>query len=188
MESGTLKSKVLADGRHLRLVCRNGWEYVERPGVTGIVVVVGLTAHRGLVLVSQWREPVGARVVEFPAGLAGDLPGGAHEDLSAAARRELAEETGFEAVAMDPVLTGPPSPGISSERVTFFRARGLRRTGPGGGVDHEGIRVHVVPLSGMQRWWRRVERQGWMMDPKVWAGVYLLQQEKQEDDHDGKRR
>ena len=40
----------LADGRHLRFVVRNGWEFVERRNISGIVVIVGTTVHRNLVL------------------------------------------------------------------------------------------------------------------------------------------
>ena len=69
------KRRVLAEGAHLRLMVANGWEFVQRPKITGIVVIVGTTKLGSLVLVTQWREPVGAYVVEWPAGLAGDVPG-----------------------------------------------------------------------------------------------------------------
>ena len=176
--------RTVAEGRHLRFVERNGWEYVERPGITGIVVVVGLTDHGGLLLVSQWREPVGARVVELPAGLAGDVPGEAGEGLAAAAKRELLEETGFEARTMEPMFEGAPSPGISSEVVTFFRARGLRRTGRGGGVEGEGVRAHVVALSGLDDWLESMRAKGWLVDPKVYAGARWVSRELEEWMHD----
>jgi ADP-ribose pyrophosphatase len=44
--------------------------------------------------------------------------------LAAAAKREFREETGFEAGTVEVVLTGPPSPGISDEVVTFYRRGG----------------------------------------------------------------
>lgn len=175
--------QTLAAGRHLQFVLRRGWEFVERRNISGIVVVIGTTPHAGLVLVTQWREPVRARVVELPAGLAGDRAGAAHEDLAAAARREFLEETGFTAAEMEPVLEGVPSPGISSEIVTFFRARGLARTARGGGEEGEGVRPHVVPLARLEDWLARMQAQGCRIDPKVYAGAWLVQREKGGDVH-----
>ena len=94
--------KVLAEGRHLRLVSRGRWEYVERPKVTGIVIIVAVTRENNVVLVEQNRPPVGGRVIELPAGLAGDIAGSESEAMEEAARRELLEETGV--VAYSPRL------------------------------------------------------------------------------------
>ncbi len=174
------EKRTLAGGRHLNFVVRNGWEFVERRNTTGIVVIVGTTNHGCLVLVTQWREPVRAWVVELPAGLAGDVPGREKEDLAEAAKRELLEETGFAAAAMEPVLTGPPSPGISDEVVTFFRARGLVRVSSGGGVSGEDVRAHAVPLSGLSDWLGTVQAKGMLVDPKVFAGAYIVRKEMDE--------
>ena len=178
------EQRTLAEGAHLRLVVSNGWEFVERPKISGIVVIVGTTNHGCLVLVTQWREPVGAPVVEWPAGLAGDIPGSETEALEDAARRELFEETGFEAATMKAILTGPPSPGISNEIVTFYRARGMVRKAPGGGRGAERIRTHVVPMSWLSVWLDRMQTQGYRVDPKVFAGAYWLRQEMDMDIHD----
>lgn len=169
--------RTLAAGAHLRLVVSNGWEYVQRPKISGIVVIVGTTDHGCLVLVTQWREPVGAFVVEWPAGLAGDIPGSETEALEEAARRELFEETGFEARTLHAIMTGPPSPGISDEIVTFFRARGMVRKAYGGGRGAERIRTHVVPISWLSDWLERMQARGYRVDPKVFAGAYWLRQE-----------
>ena len=178
--NSTAPLEVLSAGRHLRFVRRRGWEFVERSGITGIVVIVGTTSHGCLVLVTQWREPVGAHVVELPAGLAGDVPGREREELAEAAKRELLEETGFAAATMEPLLTGAPSPGISSEVVTFFRARGLARVAPGGGEAGEGVRAHAVPISGLCDWLEKMQAQGMLVDPKVFAGAYLVRKEMDE--------
>jgi ADP-ribose pyrophosphatase len=179
-QDSILGTHTLAEGRHLRFVVRNGWEFVERPNVSGIVVIIGTTDRGGLVLVSQWREPVGTWVIELPAGLAGDVPGSEQEELVLAAKRELLEETGFEAKTMEPILTGPPSPGISNEVVTFFRARGLARVGRGGGVVGEGVRAHVVTLSGLDVWLAAMQSHGALVDPKVFTGAYILRKEMDE--------
>lgn len=169
--------EILGEGRFVRLVRRAGWEYAERAGsLSGIVVVVSATDDGRAVLVSQWREPVGATVVEWPAGLAGDVPGTEGEPLEAAARRELLEETGFAAAEMRRLWSGPPSAGISDEVVTFFEAQGLERTGTGGGVEGERIGVHLVPLASVEGWLAEAEAKGWMVDPKVWAGIYRLRE------------
>lgn len=166
-------AKLLHQGRHLRLLDRGGWEYVERVGVSGVVVVVALTAERQIVLVEQFRPAVGARVLDMPAGLVGDLPGEEDEDLLVAARRELLEETGFEAERLEVLVEGPASAGSSGEVLTIVGARDCRRVGPGGGDEHEDIQVHVVPLDRADRWLDDRRRTGAMVDPKIYAGLYL---------------
>lgn len=165
--------KELHAGRHLRLVVRNGWEFVERPGIHGIVIVVAVTPDGRVLLVEQWREPVGANVLELPAGLAGDAESPRDEPLEEAARRELVEETGWDAAEMERLTTGPPSAGVTSEIVTFFRARGLTKAGPGGGVDGEVITVHEVPLAEAEAFVSRREAGGVLVDPKVFAGLWF---------------
>jgi ADP-ribose pyrophosphatase len=164
---------VLGEGKYLRLVVEDGWEFVERKSTTGIVVIVAVTDAQELLLVEQLRPPVRSRVIELPAGLAGDVPGQEGEDLAAAARRELSEETGYEAASMTALGGGPPSSGTTSEMVTFFRATGLRRAGSGGGDAHEDIEVHAVPLADLRPWLRAREGDGRLVDPKVFAGLAL---------------
>jgi ADP-ribose pyrophosphatase len=166
--------EVLAEGRYLRLVRRRGWEYAERTNAIAIVVLVAVTAEGRLLLTEQHREPVGGPVIELPAGLVGDRPGEAHEDLRTAARRELLEETGYEAGDLRPLAAGPPSAGLSSEVVTFLLATDLRHAGPGGGSEQESITVHEVPLAAVGDWLAEHARAGRLVDPKVYAGLYLL--------------
>jgi 8-oxo-dGTP pyrophosphatase MutT (NUDIX family) len=87
--------RILAEGKFLRLVVENGWEWVERRNTQGAVVIAAITEHNEIVLIEQYRIPLAARVIELPAGLAGDEPGSRHEALIEAARRELLEETGY---------------------------------------------------------------------------------------------
>jgi len=164
--------EVLGEGRFLRLVRRRGWEYAERRGIHGIVILVAVTPDDELLLVEQHREAVGATVVELPAGLAGDEPGHESESLEEAAARELREETGWEADSWERLSAGPPTSGISNEVVTLMRARGLRRHGKGGGAGQERITVHAIPLAEVPSWLRSREISGTLVDPKVWAGLW----------------
>lgn len=168
--------KVLKEGRFLRLVSRDGWEYVERTKTSGIVVIVALTEKDELLLVEQYRPPVRARVLELPAGLAGDVPGSEAESIAAAANRELLEETGYRAPRLEHLTTGPISPGLSDEIVTVFLARGVRPAGGGGGDGTEEIRLHTVPLAQADAWLKQKQDQGILIDFKVYAGLYFARQ------------
>lgn len=168
---GGAEPRVLHRGRYLTLVDDGGWEYVTRPNVTGIVVIVAVTAESKLLLVEQWRPAAHSRVIELPAGMVGDVD--ADEPLVTAAARELVEETGFEAREMLPIGAGPIAVGVSDEVVSFFEARGLTRVGPGGGVDSEAITVHEVPLSELRPYLEARAAAGLAVDAKIYAGLYL---------------
>lgn len=169
------KVKVLAEGRHLRLVSRNGWEFAERPKVTGIVIIVAVTKENNVLLVEQNRPPVNGPVVELPAGLAGDIAGAEEEALEEAARRELLEETGYAAESFTKLFEGPPSAGVSSEVLTFFRAEGLTKVANGGGDESEDIQIHEVPLDQVTEWLlHRAETESVQIDPKIFAGLFFV--------------
>jgi ADP-ribose pyrophosphatase len=174
MSASPPRGRLIAQGRYLTLVETNDWEYVTRHGITGIVVLVALTPAREVVLVEQYRNPVGKRVIELPAGLVGDVQGQESESLATAAHRELVEETGFEAREMVELAAGPVAVGVCDEVVTFFHARDIRRVGPGGGDDSEDIVVHVVPLAGLGAFLADKRAAGLGVDPKIFAGLYLV--------------
>lgn len=163
---------VLGTGRHIRLVSGDRWEWAERVKSTGIVLIVAVTAEDELILIEQYRPPVAARVIELPAGLAGDIPGSEDEALELAATRELEEESGYRAARMQRLTCGPPSAGITSELITFFRAHDLTRVSDGGGDEHEAIQVHRVKMSQVHQWLIDAEATGLMVDNKVYAGLY----------------
>jgi ADP-ribose pyrophosphatase len=166
--------KILAEGRHARLVSVDGWEYVQRTGNSGIVVVIAVTQQNKLLLVEQFRKPVGGPVIELPAGLAGDIVGQEDEDLSQAAQRELEEETGYTGERFDFVMQGPVSAGLTDEIISIYRATNVRRIGPGGGDESENIEVHEVPLDEVKEWLLQKNRSGVLVDPKVFAALALL--------------
>lgn len=169
--------QVLAAGRFLRLVKREHWEYADRHTCSGAVAIVAVTAERRLLIVEQYRIPVGSRVLELPAGLVGDVAGEEHEDLALAARRELLEETGYDAAEMRWMVRGPSSAGLTSEVVDFFLATELRRVHDGGGDQHENITVHEVALAQAAKWLAERTQAGAFVDPKIYAGLFLLTQQ-----------
>jgi len=165
--------KILARGKHLRMVSVGGWEYVERVGSNGVVAIVAVTDANEIVLTEQFRSSVAGRVIDLPAGLVGDIKGSRGEELATAARRELVEETGFDARRFDLLGVSPTSPGLTSETVAFVRASGLKKVADGGGVDGEDITVHVVKLASAGTWLRRRARLGAQVDCKAYAGLYF---------------
>lgn len=168
-----MTDRTLHEGRFLRLVNRGGWEFVERVNASGVVVVICVTPEGRLLLVEQPRLPVGTTVVELPAGLAGDEPGAHGEELAEAARRELLEETGYACDALEVCCYGPSSAGLTNEVLTVFRAVGARRAGAGGGVAGEAITTHEVPLADVPAWLEERQRQGALVDPKVYAALFF---------------
>jgi ADP-ribose pyrophosphatase len=163
-------------GKFLQVVRCGHWEYAERVGTTGAVAIVSITANRELILTEQYRIPVKARVLELPAGLVGDSPGSRNEPAVEGARRELMEETGYAAERLVSAGSGPPSAGFGSEVVEFFIATGLRKIGVGGGEGHEEIQVHEVSLGSLNDWLQARAAEGLLVDPKIYAGVYLFEQ------------
>jgi ADP-ribose pyrophosphatase len=166
--------EVLAEGKHLQFVRRDRWEYVTRNGASGVVVVAALTQVGNVLLVEQFRAPVGRRVIELPAGLSGDVEGAADEPLAQAAQRELIEETGYRAAELRHVFTGPSSAGLTDEIVAIFVAAGLTRVAEGGGVEGESIVVHEVPLPEIDSWLEARAREGYLIDVRVYTGLYFL--------------
>jgi ADP-ribose pyrophosphatase len=172
------KKKILGAGRRLRLVSEAGWEYVERVGSSGVVAIVAVTDAGELVLTEQFRRSVAGRVIDLPAGLVGDLKEAQDEDLATAARRELLEETGYDARRFDVLCQSPTSPGLTSETVAFVRATGLKKIAAGGGVEGEDITVHSVKLTVADAWLRRRARTGVQIDCKTYAGLYFASRQR----------
>lgn len=136
--------EVMWEGRFIAAKRRGKWEYVSR--TRGIGAAVILAVHDGaVILVEQYRVPLGGMCLELPAGLIGD--DGEDEAAEAAAIRELEEETGWRSGRMVDLGRYYSSPGMASEAFTLLRAEELTRVGPGGGIEGEDIIVHHVPLA-----------------------------------------
>ncbi|MGE3173392.1 MAG: NUDIX hydrolase [Planctomycetota bacterium] len=107
------------------------------------VNVVALTDRDELVLVRQYRHGTRAMSLEIPGGLIDS-----HEtDPAAAARRELREETGFEAAAIEPLGAMTPNPAIFTNRCFAFLATGCRRVGDLLQDPGEDLEVVLVPAA-----------------------------------------
>src|SRR3546814_14211815 len=98
----------------------------------------------------------------MPAGLVGDDD--ASDTLESAARRELIEETGWDAARIDVLLVGPTTAGMGNERIAFARARDLARVGDGGGVDDENITVHSIPREQAPAWLMQKYAEGYELE------------------------
>ncbi|WP_294321730.1 NUDIX hydrolase [uncultured Sphingomonas sp.] len=138
--------EVMWAGRFITAKKRGRWEYVGRANGIGAAVIVAIDAGHVL-LVEQYRVPLGRNCIELPAGLVGDDSEG--EAAAVAATRELEEETGYRAGTMVPLGEYHSSPGMVSESFTLFRAGELVKVGDGGGVPGENITVHRVALDGI---------------------------------------
>jgi ADP-ribose pyrophosphatase len=168
------REEVIAEGKYIRLVRAGKWEYAKRKNATGIVAIVAVTNQQKLILVEQFRPPVGKSVVELPAGLAGDVAGSEKEEMAEAARRELLEETGYAAAGMTAVAEGPPSAGMSNEVITLFVAQGLKKLGDGAGDGSEQITLHEVSLGEVPAWLERKAREGKLIDLKIYSALYFV--------------
>jgi ADP-ribose pyrophosphatase len=167
--------EILCSTKYLNLIRRGHWIYASRPNISGVVCIATLTREREVVLVEQFRPPLQANVLEFPAGLAGDVAGHEHEAFVTAARRELLEETGYEADEIHEVFTGASSAGLTDECLTFLVATGLHKVADGGGDESESIIVHVVPLAQAWQFLQDKIAAGLMVDSRVPTCLYLLE-------------
>jgi ADP-ribose pyrophosphatase len=164
MSGGDQAAETVWEGRFIAAKRLGKWEYVSRTrGVSAAVILAVDKGH--VILVEQYRVPVGAMCVELPAGLVGDEEEG--EEVAVAAIRELEEETGYRAGRMVDLGRFHASPGMSSEGFTLLRAEGLTRTGEGGGVAGEDIRVHQVKLEDVPAFVAAKRAEGATIDSKM---------------------
>ena len=140
-DDGDAPLQTMWEGKYIRAMKRGRWEYVSRTNSVGAAVI--LAEHEGkVILVEQYRVPVGARCLERPAGLVGDEE--AHATVESTAIKELEEETGFTCDRVERLGDFHSSPGMVAESFSLVRAHGVRKVGEGGGTEHEEIEVHLV--------------------------------------------
>ena len=164
--------KTVFEGKHLLVKETDDWQFVERKKGKSAVAVIAMTADGKVILTEQHRKPLGKRVIDYPAGLVGDEEG--TSDPAETAKKELEEETGYVCDSVEHLATGPSSPGITSEIVSFYRAHGVKHKGPGGGVGGEEITVHTIPREELRAWLKQKQGEGLLIDLKLWGGLYFL--------------
>lgn len=153
------------EGRYLTAKRRGRWEYVSRARGIRAAVIVAIDEQDHVLLVEQYRVPLGTTCIELPAGLIGDEEEG--ESVAIAAARELEEETGYAAGGIEPLGEFHSSPGMVSESFHLVRAHDLVRTGDGGGVEGEGITVHRVPRGDVPTFVASCRARGCAIDVKL---------------------
>jgi ADP-ribose pyrophosphatase len=159
--------EVIWQGKFITTRRRGRWEFVSRARGIRAAAILAVDEEDHVILVEQYRVPLGKRCIELPAGLIGDGEDDANEDAAAAALRELEEETGYRAGRMELVGEFWSSPGMVSESFTLLRAHGLSKVGAGGGTEGEDITVHRVPRAGLADAVALWRAQGYAIDVKL---------------------
>jgi len=165
----TIGSDTVFDGRLLKVRrdyvrlpdgAESTREVVEHPGA---VAMVPINDDGEVLLVRQFRQPVGAVLVEIPAGTLD--PGEAPE---ACARRELAEEIGFEPAKLKLLAAVYLAPGYSSELIRIFLATELHAATADCDAD-ENLQTVRMPLADAIQ----AAKDGKFKDAKTVCGLLL---------------
>lgn len=153
------------EGRFIKMMKDGPWEYAARNRGIEAAVILAIDPEDHVILVEQYRVPLGRNCLELPAGLVGDETAG--EPIAEAANRELEEETGYHASAIEDLGFFHASPGMVSEGFTLVRARGLAKVGAGGGDGDENITVHRVKRSDIPAFVAAKRAEGCAIDVKL---------------------
>ena len=134
------------------------------------VAVVALTNSDEVVLVRQYRHPVGSYQWEIPAGLL-DAEG---EDPSDAAARELAEETGMRVAGLQEIVRFANSSGWTDEHTTIFAGEGAAPHPEADDFEaiHEEADMEVATMPFREA--LRMAREGRLTDAKTLIGILAV--------------
>ena len=139
---------------------RTDYDYVDEPEA---VVVLPFTLDGDVVVIEEWRQAVGRVNRGLPAGSVEPDD----DDLALAARRELREETGYEAAAIEHATTVEPSNGIANSVHHHFVATGCEPTAEQDLDANETIRVDTAPYDELLD----AVRDGELLDGRAVTGV-----------------
>ena len=165
--------EIMWQGKFVTAKRQGKWEYVSRSrGIKAAVILAVEDGH--VLLVEQFRVPLGKNCIELPAGLIGDQ--GETEDPLDAAGRELEEETGYRAAKLESLGEYYSSPGMVSESFTLVHATGLEKVSEGGGVEDEGITPHRVELNQLSDFIAAKRSEGCCIDVRILIllGVHFI--------------
>lgn len=136
-------------------------EYIHHPGAVAIVPVLD---DGRIVLVKQCRYPMGTVMWEIPAG---KLDHGEAEDADECARRELSEETGYEASHWQRLVSIATTPGFSDEVIHLYKAWGLTQHG-----QHTDDDEFITVKAFTQEELRNMIANGELYDAKTLVALY----------------
>ena len=167
-------TKIAHAGKHISVLeqsyenTHNGrigtYEVVVRNKVAGIVSVLPVTQDNEIILIRQFRIPLGREVIEQPAGL-NDKIGESNVD---AAKRELLEETGYSSDELEYILTVPTSSGLTNELISCYIAKNCQKVSQLLDLDSsESISVLTLPIETAFQYLVEESRKGNLVDSKV---------------------
>ncbi|WP_420266234.1 NUDIX hydrolase [Candidatus Magnetominusculus dajiuhuensis] len=153
------------------------WEAFQRCNCSGIAAIVPITKDGTVIVVRQFRPPVGKYVIEFPAGL-----NDKGQSLIEAARRELLEETGCRAGRMFPIATGPLSSGASTEVLTVYAALDVVFSAEQALDPHEDIEIIELPLDNFYEHLYALQDENTYIDLKLYGLLELAKRHLSDQD------
>ncbi len=143
------------------------WEWIRKKDVAAVLPI---TPEGKIVLIKNFRVPLQKYVIEMPAGMIDS-----DESIEETARRELFEETGYEAAVYSALPASPYASGVSNTALSLFVATGCVRKVGRVGDGTEDITVLETTPAEMLKWYLNPEPDTFF-NVRIFAAYYLAQQ------------